>query len=117
MWQTRYRVLWQQLEQWTHELHGAQPPAALAEHTARLLTFAVTLLEEHQVNKRGQCPFCGWSRWAWRFCHRRPRCTVCRALEFAMHQGLDAVWWQLLNNTGTTCSLVDVREWLSQRER
>ncbi|MBV9013080.1 MAG: hypothetical protein JO272_13720 [Pseudonocardiales bacterium] len=71
-----------------------------------LLTFAITLLEQHQVNKRGQCQFCGWSR-----------CTVCRALAFSLHQGLDVVWWQLLGSTGKQCGLADVREWLRQREQ
>jgi hypothetical protein len=117
VWQTRYRVLWQELEQWADGLRGAQPPATLADHTVRLLTFAVTLLEQHRVNKRGQCQFCCWSRWTWRFWHRRPRCTVCRALAFALRQSLDVVWWQLLGSTGKKCSLVDVREWLRQREQ
>lgn len=115
VWQTRYRVLWQQLEQLADWLRGAQPPATLADHTVRRLTFAVTLLEQHRVNKRGQCQFCGWSRWTWRFWHWRPRCTVCRALAFALRQGLDVVWWQLLASTGKKCSVVDVRDWLKQR--
>ncbi|MGH3770827.1 MAG: hypothetical protein ACRDRW_05435 [Pseudonocardiaceae bacterium] len=110
-------MLWQQLEQLADELRGAQPPAAPAENTVRLLTFAVTLLEQHRVNKRSQCHFCGWSRWTWRFWHWRPRCIVCRALAFALRQGLDVVWWQLLTSTGKKCSLVDVREWLRQREQ
>jgi hypothetical protein len=117
VWQTRHRVLCQQLEQWAHALRDAPPPATPAEHTVRLLTFAVTLLEQHRVNKRGQCQFCGWSRWPWRFWRRRPRCTVCRALAFALHQSLDVVWWQLLGSTGKQCSLADVREWLRQREQ
>lgn len=88
-WQTRYRVLRQQLEQWADEFGGAQPPA---ECTVRLLAFAVILLAQHQVNKRGRCNFCGWTRWKWRFWHLRPPCTVCRALAFALSQGLDVVW-------------------------
>lgn len=110
-------MLRQQLEQLADGLRGAQPPAASADHTVRLLTCAVTLLEQHRVNKRGRCQFCGWSRWRWRFWHRRPQCTVCRALAFALGQGLDVVWWQLLTSTGKKCSLVDVREWMTQREQ
>ncbi|MGH4024161.1 MAG: hypothetical protein ACRDRV_06200 [Pseudonocardiaceae bacterium] len=87
-WQTRYRVLRRQLEQWAEELDDAQPPA---ERTVRLVTFAVILLAQHQVNKRGRCSFCSWTRWKWRFWHLRPRCTVCRALAFALSQGLDVV--------------------------
>lgn len=110
-------MLGEQLEQLADGLLDAQPPAAPAEHTVWLLSFATMLLEQHRVNKRGRCPFCGWSRWGWRFWHRRPQCTVCRTLAFAMIQGLDVVWWQLLTSTGRKCSLVDVREWLTQQER
>lgn len=116
VWETRYRVLWQQLEQLANRLRGAQPSAALAEHTVRLLTFAVILLGQHRVNKRGRCQFCSWSRWTWRFWHWRPQCTVCCALAFALGQGLDVVRWQLLTNMGEKCSLADVREWMRQRE-
>ena len=54
------------------------------------------LLREHRTNKRGQCQFCGWTRRARRFWHRRPRCTVYRALDFAFRERLDTVWRQLL---------------------
>ena len=59
---------------------------APAECTVRLLAFAVTVLTQHQVNKRGRSNFCGWTRWKWRFWHPRPRCTVCRALAFALSE-------------------------------
>lgn len=117
VWETRYRVLRQQLERLANRLRDDQSPAALAEHTVRLLTFAVTLLDQHRVNKRGQCKFCGWSQWIRRFWRRRPPCTVCSALAFAIGQGLDVVWWQLLTKTGEKRSLTDVREWMKQREQ
>lgn len=110
-------MLRQQLEQLANRLHGAPPSDALAEHTVRLLTFAAILLGQHQVNERGRCHFCRWSRRRWPFWHRRPQCTVCRALAFAMGQGLDVVWWQLLTNLDKKISLVDVREWMTQREQ
>jgi hypothetical protein len=110
-------VLRQLLEQWTNRLRDAQHSAALAEHTVRLLMFAVSLLGQHRVNERGRCQFCSWSRWRWPFWHRRPQCTVCRALVFAMGQNLDVVWWQLLTNLDKKISLVDVREWMTQREQ
>lgn len=110
-------MLQQQLERLANGLRGAQPPAALAEHTVRLLTFAVTLLEQHRVNKRGQYQFCGWPQWSWRFWHRRPQCTVSCTLAFAMRQGLDVVWWQLFTSTGEKHSLTDVRGWMTQQER
>jgi hypothetical protein len=97
-------VLRQLLEQWTNRLRDAQPSAALAEHTVRLLMFAVSLLGQHRVNERGRCQFCRWSRWRWPFWHRRP-------------QNLDVVWWQLLTNLDKKISLVDVREWMTQREQ
>ena len=109
-------MLGQQVEQWVDELLDAQPPAAPVEHTARLLCFTAVLLEQHRVDKRGRCRFCGWSRRGRRFWHRRPQCTVCRALAFAMAQALDVVWWQLFTSTNKKCSLVEVREWLTQRE-
>ncbi|MGH3885870.1 MAG: hypothetical protein ACRDSZ_04745 [Pseudonocardiaceae bacterium] len=43
-----------------------------------------------------------------------------RALAFALGQGLDAVWWQLLTSLdkkNSTNSLVDVREWMTQLEQ
>ncbi|MGH3925925.1 MAG: hypothetical protein ACRDTT_24210, partial [Pseudonocardiaceae bacterium] len=93
-----------------------QHSAALVEHTVRLLTFAVILLGQHRVNKRGRCQFCSWSRWTWRFWHWRPQCTVCCALAFALGQGLDVVRWQLLTSMGEKCSLADVREWMRKQE-
>jgi hypothetical protein len=110
-------VLRQQLEQLANRLRGAQPSAALAEHTARLLTFAVILLGQHRVNDRGRCRVCSWSRWRWQLWHRRSQCTVCCALAFALGQSLDVVWWQLLTSMGRKCSLMDVREWMTQREQ
>lgn len=110
-------MLRQQLERLANGLRGAQPPAALAEHTVRLLTFAVILQEQHRVNKRGRCQFCGWSQWKWRLWRRRPQCTVYLALSVSMGQGLDVMWWQLLNSTGEKYSLMDVREWMTRREQ
>jgi hypothetical protein len=49
---------------------------------------AVMLLRQHQLNKRGQCKYCGWR---WRLWHRQPQCTVYRSLDFAIRQPLDVV--------------------------
>lgn len=117
VWETRYRVLRQQVEQLANELRNTQAPVALEEHAVRLLTFAITLLGQHQVNKRGRCRFCRWSRRTWRFWHLRPHCIVCRDLEFALGQNVDVVWWRLLTSTGTKCSLVEVQAWMTERER
>ncbi len=116
VWETRHRMLRQQLEQLANGLRNAQPAVALDERTVRLLTFATTLLEQHEVNRRGRCQFCRWPRWTWRFRRLRPRCTVCRALAFALDQGLDVVCWQLFTSIDKKCSLMDVREWMTQRE-
>lgn len=110
-------MLRQQLEQLANRLGSAQPPAALTEHTVRLLTFAVILLGQHRVNERGKCQFCSWPRWWWQLYYRRPQCMVCRTLAFALGQGLDVVWWQLLTSLDKKGSLVDVREWMTHRER
>ncbi|MGH3812958.1 MAG: hypothetical protein ACRDUV_10945 [Pseudonocardiaceae bacterium] len=87
----------------------------MIEHTVRLLTIVVMLIRQHHINTRGQCGFCGWMRWNWRF--RRPRCTVFCAARFAMDQSLDVVWWQLFTGVGREPSLVEVREWVAERNR
>ena len=117
VWETRCRLLVEQLEQWVDWLSDTEPiePAAVEELTVRLLVGNVKLLKQHAVNKRGQCKFCGWTRWRWRFWRRRRRCTVCQALDRAMNEGLDVVWWELFTATGRERSLGEVREWLSAR--
>ncbi|MGH3798010.1 MAG: hypothetical protein ACRDSP_24400 [Pseudonocardiaceae bacterium] len=90
-------------------------PEVLEELVIRLLTSAVMLLRQHVVNKRGQCKFCEWTRWTWRFWRRRRRCTVFQALDYAMGQGLEVAWWQLLSSIGNAASLEEVREWLSDK--
>lgn len=117
VWQTRYRLLGEQLDELAEQLGGDQPheSGAVTEHTVRLLAAAAMLLRQHSVNKRGQCAFCGWTRWRWRFWHRRPQCTVYSILCFAMSQGLDVVWWQLFESVGKERSLVAVQEWIADR--
>lgn len=116
VWQTRYRLLLEQLAELVDLLCGAGPMApALRERTVRLLATAMMLLTQHQINQRGQCKFCGWTRLATRFWHRRPRCTVYRALDLAMTQPLDVVWWRLLESVGRELSLEEVRDWIEER--
>lgn len=117
VWGTRHRVLCEQLEEPAKRLGGGKPmaPEVLEELVVRLLTPAVMLLRNHVVNKRGQCKFCGWTRWRWRVWRRRRRCTVFRALDLAMRQRLDVAWWQLFASIGNEASLAEVREWLSER--
>ncbi|MCA1606054.1 MAG: hypothetical protein LC775_11430, partial [Acidobacteria bacterium] len=83
-------------------LGGDEPSESVVveEQTLRLLAAAVVLLGQHVVNKRGQCKFCGWTRWKWRFWRRRRKCTVFQAVDRAMTQGLDVVWWEVLNSVG-----------------
>lgn len=96
VWETRYRLLLEQLEELADQLRNKQQiaPVALEEQTVRLLAGVIMLLRQHRVNERGQCQYCGWTRWTWRLWRRRPRCTVYRSLEFAMKQRLDMVWRQ-----------------------
>ena len=83
----------------------------------RLLAGVLMLLRQHEINKRGQCRFCGWSRKKWQFWRRRPLCTVYRNLNFAMNRNSDEVWWQLFGNLGRQTRLDEVRKWMAERER
>lgn len=95
-------------------LSGEEPtePTAVRELTVRLLTGVVTLLKQHEVNKRGQCKFCGWTKWYWRLWRPRRRCTVFQAADRAMHEGIEVVWWELFGSLGRQVELERVREWL-----
>ncbi|MGH4007557.1 MAG: hypothetical protein ACRDTH_05210 [Pseudonocardiaceae bacterium] len=93
-------------------------PAALEGWTVQLLATVLMLLRQHHINKRGQCRLCGWTRWTWRFWRRRRRCTVYTALDQAIGQGLDVVWWKVFDGLGQQVSLADVRQWNGeQREK
>lgn len=96
--ETRDRLLLERLEQLIERLGGEEPiePSELTEQAVRLLTGAVMLLRQHRTNKRGQCRFCGRTRWAWRFWRGRPRCAVYQDFGFAFHQSMEWVWWRLL---------------------
>lgn len=100
VWQTRHRLMLERFEKEADQLRSDEPiaPAALEEQTVRLLAGVVMLMRQHNVNKRGQCRFCAAPRRALRFWHRRPQCTVHRALDFALRQRLDIVWCQLLDD-------------------
>ncbi|MGH3814795.1 MAG: hypothetical protein ACRDUV_20510 [Pseudonocardiaceae bacterium] len=117
VWGTRHRLLREQLEQLADRLSGVEPlaPAIVEEKTVRLLAAPAMLLRQHNVNKRGQCKFCGWTRWRWRFWHRRPQCTVYEAVGFVTSQSLDVVWWQLFEAVGRETSLEQVQRWMEER--
>ncbi len=109
----RYRLLCEQLEQRVERLSDEEPvePEVVDELAVRLLAMAAMLLRQHAVSKRGQCKFCGWTRREWRFWRGPPRCSVYRALDFAMRQGLDVVWWRLCESVGRHVSLEKSRGW------
>ncbi|MGH3815818.1 MAG: hypothetical protein ACRDUV_25775 [Pseudonocardiaceae bacterium] len=117
VWTTRYRLLLEWCEELAGRLSDEQPvaEAAVEEQAVRLLMGTVRLLRQHEVNKRGQCKFCGWTRWGMRFWRRRRQCTVYSVLVFAVEQGLDAVWWQLSVDRGQKVTLAQVREWVEER--
>jgi len=119
VWTTRYRLLCEHCEELAKKLSGEQPitPEVLEELVVQLLAPALTLLRQHAMNKRGQCKFCGWTRWKWRFWRRRRPCTVFQALDLTMRRGPDIAWWQLFATIGNEVSLADVREWLSERNQ
>ncbi len=103
VWKTRNRLFLEYLEKLAGQLRGKESiaPAELEEQLLRLLTGVVMLLRQHRLNKRGQCKYCGWASWTWRFWHRRSQCTVYRCLDFAMRQPVDAVWRRLLEDHKT----------------
>ncbi len=117
IWETRSRLFIEELEKLVEWLSSDAPktPAALEEQTVRLLAMAVMLLRQHQVNKRGQCQYCGWTRWQWRLCRGGRRCTVHQALDLAMGQSLDVVWWRMFESVGRQWSLAEVRAWMARR--
>lgn len=118
LWETLYRLVLQQLEELAERLSGAKPmePAALEEWAVQLLATVLMLLRQHHINKRGQCRFCGWTTWTWRFWRLRRRCTVYAALDYAMRQSLDVVWWKVFVELGREVSLEDVRRWNGERQ-
>lgn len=103
VWETRYRLVLERLEEIADQLRGEEQISSivLEEQMVRLLAGVVMLLRQHRVNKRGQCRYCNWATWAWRFGRRRPQCTAYRALAFVLDQRLDIVWWQLLDDHKT----------------
>jgi hypothetical protein len=96
VWQTRHRLMLEQLEELADRLRTGQQvaPAVLEEQAVRLLAGVVMLLRQHQLNKRGQCRFCVAPR-RWQFWQRWPQCAVYRTIDFVMRQPLDVVWQQL----------------------
>lgn len=115
MWETRSRLYLEKVDRLAEWLSNDEPrtPAALEEQTVRLLAVTVMLLRQHWVNKRGQCQFCGWTRWKWRWWRRRRQCTVHRALDLALGQSLDVVWWRVFECVGRKTSLAEVRAWVA----
>lgn len=112
--EVRYQLIFEQLEQWVEKLGDEDPvkPEEVKELAVRLLAMAAMLLRQHEVNKRGQCKFCGCAPWNWRFWNRRPQCTVCSTLSFAMEQEFAVTWWRLFGSVGKQASLEEVRRWV-----
>lgn len=106
-----------ELEATLYRVVGDEPTdlAIAEEQTVQLLAAVAGLLRQHYVNKRGQCNFCGWTRWWLRGCRRRPQCTVFRNLSFAMGQPLDVVLWHVFAIFDNNTTLEEVREWIEQR--
>lgn len=117
VWETRNRLLLDQLEEWVDWLGGDEPRelVIVEEQALRLLAAAVVLLGQHTVNKRGRCKFCGWTRWKWRIWRRRRICTVFQTLDRVMTQAVDVVWWEVLAGVRREVGLEEVREWLKGR--
>jgi hypothetical protein len=118
VWETRHRLFLEELQKLVEWLSSDAPrvPVALEERTVRLLAMIVILLRQHQINKRGQCQYCGRTRWMWQFWRRRRRCTVHQALNLGMGQSLDVVWWRVFESVERKLTLAEVRSWLTKRE-
>lgn len=103
VWETRHRLVLDYLEKVVGQLRSNEQvaPAELEEQLLRLLTGVLMLLRQHRVNKRGQCKYCGWTRWTWRFWCRRPQCAVYLSFDFALRQSLDVVWQRVLADRKT----------------
>jgi len=117
VWGTQYRLYVEELEAIADRISENQQmaPAVAEEQAVRLLATVARLLRQHEVNKRGQCNFCCRTRWGWRLWRWRPRCTVFRAVSFALGQPLDVAWWQVFAAFDRNTSLAEVREWVGQR--
>lgn len=88
VWETRDRLLLEHLEKLAAQIRSEEslPPEQLEEQLLRLLVGGLMLLRRHHTNKRGQCKFCGWTRWTCRLWRRRRRCTVYTNLGFVIMQ-------------------------------
>lgn len=84
--------------------------AVLREQAVRILATTAFLLRQRHINRRGRCKYCHWTWQATWFLHKRTRCTVSRALDFAISQPLDVVWWRLFDSVGRELSLEETRE-------
>jgi hypothetical protein len=94
VWETRYRLLVETLENIVARLGDTAPGTSSLESNkqmVRVIVGVLTLLKQHRVNKRGQCRYCGWTQWYWRFFRTRPQCTVVRSLDFALRQPVEVV--------------------------
>jgi hypothetical protein len=118
VWATKHRLHVERCEALVGRLSGETPTesAVLEEQTVRLLLVVFRLLVLHDVDKRGRCRSCRWSRRLWRFRRRTPQCTVFREVELAFGQEMDVVWWQLLAISGRKVGLDEIRKWVHPRE-
>lgn len=119
VWQTRHRLLSEQLDNVAARLRRKQDtePQVIEDHVVRLLTAAVLLLRQHRFDTRGQCGVCGCSLRRLRLWQTRPRCTVFPAVDLAMRQSIDVVWWQLCTADGRDVTLTEIRDWLHLPDR
>lgn len=115
--QVRHRQLQEEFKELADQLSGEKEvsPAKIENQIVQALALAAILLRQHHVNNRGQCKFCTWPRWKWKFWSRRPLCTVYRTASFVMSQELDEVWQQLLDSLGKECDLIETRRWLKEK--
>lgn len=84
--ETQHRLWAEQLGSLLAGKHGSRE--LTTEQTRRLMIAAYVVLQEHQVDKRGQCRYCRRSTW-WPW--RRKTCTVHVTFKVAMQQPINIV--------------------------
>lgn len=117
--EVRWRLLIERIEALTDVLSRDEQRdlPEVEEQAVRLVAAAALLLNQHAVNKKGQCKFCGWTRRVRRMWRKRPRCTVYQVFSRTLDHELAVVWWELFEAVGDQVSLAEVRAWLTDRAR
>lgn len=110
-----------ELAQWL-EAGDGEPLAVFGssdrdEWLLRLSGMALTLTDQHKLDKSGRCRFCctppaGWRRW-WPRWSRPTPCRVQQTAQLFSRATVDVVWWQVFQLLGDKRPIQEVRNWLA----